>query len=142
MKRILVPFDGSESAQRAVNHAINMLKDSSKSDVEVHLLHICEPLNLTTNPDYWRPEVQRSCFENGEKLLSRPKEAFEAIGITPQCIVQMGYPHNAIPVYARNMGCTEIIMGSRGMSPLTTFFVGSVATRVIQHVDCPITLVK
>jgi len=142
MKKILIPFDGSASATRAVDHAISLVKECPKQEVEVHLLHICEPLNMTTHPDYWRPEVQREHIENGEKAIAGPRQAFEAVGITPQCTVQMGYPHNDIASYQRKHGCTEIIMGTRGMSPLSSFFIGSVATRVLQHAECPVTLVK
>ncbi len=142
MKKILVPFDGSESSMRAVNHVADLAKESAMNEIEVHLLHVCEPLNMTTDPDYWRPEVQRSHLEKGEQSLSRAREAFKAVNITPISKVQMGYPHNDIAAYARKNGCNEIVMGSRGMSPAASFFVGSVATRVLQHVDCPVTLVK
>lgn len=142
MKKILIPFDGSESAMRAVDHAIKLLKDRPRHEVEVHLLHICEPLNMTTHPDYWRPEVQREHLENGEKTIAAARQAFEALGLTPKCTVQMGYPQNDIPVYQRKQGCTEIIMGTRGMTPVTSFFIGSVATRVLCYAECPVTLVK
>lgn len=142
MRKILVPFDGSDSAMRAVNYAVNTVKYLPKNEFEVHLLHVCEPLNLTTEADYWRPEVQSAHLLKGEKTLSRAKEAVEATGITPYCRVHMGYPHHDIPSHVRKHGCTEVVMGSRGLSPAASFFIGSVASRVLQHVNCPVTLVK
>lgn len=140
MKKILIPFDGSESAMHAVRHVADQMKD--RSQAEVHLLHVVEPLNITTDPDYWKPDVQREHLNKGEQTVTRAKKVFEEIGMTPTCSVRMGWPHHDIAKYVRENGCTEIVMGTRGMSPAASFFVGSVATRVMQLVDCPVTLVK
>lgn len=140
MKKILIPFDGSESAMRAVRFVADQVKD--RHQAEVHLLHIVEPLNITTDPNYWKPEVQRDHLNKGEQTVARAKKVFEDNGVTPISAVHMGWPHHDIAKYVRDNGCTEIVMGSRGMSPAASFFVGSVATRVMQLVDCPVTLVK
>lgn len=140
MKKILIPFDGSESAMHAVRYAVDLVKE--RPQAEVHLLHVVEPLNITTDPDYWRPDVKAEHLKKGEQTLARAKQAFEDIGVKPTCSVQMGWPHHDIASYVRKHGCAEIIMGSRGMSPAASFFVGSVASRVLQYVDCPVTLVK
>lgn len=140
MKKILIPFDGSESAMRAVRHVADQVK--AMPEAQVHLLHIVEPLNITTDPNYWRPEVQREHLDKGEQTLAPAKKIFEDMGVKPTSSVQMGWPHHDIAKYVRDKGCNEIVMGTRGMSPAASFFVGSVATRVMQLVDCPVTLVK
>jgi nucleotide-binding universal stress UspA family protein len=43
---------------------------------------------------------------------------------------------------AHELGCTHIVMGTRGMSLLGNLVLGSVATKVIHAARCPVTLVK
>ena len=53
MQRLLVPVDGSPSADHAVKHVIAMLK--TRADAEVHLLHVQPPLVPRGVPDIAKP---------------------------------------------------------------------------------------
>jgi hypothetical protein len=77
MKKLLIPFDGSESAMHAVRYAVSKVKD--QPDYEAHLLHVVESLNLTADPDYWQPDVQRKHLEKGEQTIAQARQAFEEI---------------------------------------------------------------
>jgi nucleotide-binding universal stress UspA family protein len=55
---------------------------------------------------------------------------------------RLGDPAPSIARFARSMKCTEIIMGTRGRSRMASLVLGSVAMRVVQLTDLPVTLVK
>ena len=43
---------------------------------------------------------------------------------------------------AEELGCDEIIMGTRGMGAIGNLVMGSVATKVVHLAGIPVTLVK
>jgi nucleotide-binding universal stress UspA family protein len=51
-------------------------------------------------------------------------------------------PVREIAAQVRESGCAGVIMGTRGMGPIATVMIGSVANRVVQIDDGPVTLVK
>lgn len=140
MKKILLPFDGSESAKRALQHVAAMVKENPQS--EVHVLHVVDPSQLGTDESFWSGGTKETLLADGERVLAPAKQALTQSGVAHQSSVSLGSPGNEIASYARAHDCTAIVMGTRGMSSIASFFVGSVAHRVMQFADVPVTLVK
>ena len=44
--------------------------------------------------------------------------------------------------FAREHRVAQVVMGTRGLGTIPGLLMGSVANRVLQVVDCPVTLVK
>jgi nucleotide-binding universal stress UspA family protein len=44
--------------------------------------------------------------------------------------------------FARERGCDQILMGTRGLGAIGSLLLGSVATKVIHLADVPVLLVK
>lgn len=140
MKKILLPFDGSESAKRALNHVLSIAKESPQT--EIHLLHVVDPSRLGTDESFWQGGTKEKLLADGERVLEPAKQALNQAGISHQVQVSLGSPGHEIPSYASHNGCAAIVMGTRGMSSMASFFVGSVAHRVMQFAEVPVTLVK
>lgn len=140
MKKILLPFDGSESAKRALNHVLSIAKETPQT--EIHLLHVVDPAQLGSDESFWKGGTKEKLLADGDKVLAAAKQSLSQAGVAFQSEVTLGSPGNEIPAYARNRGCNAIIMGTRGMSSMASFFIGSVAHRVMQFADVPVTLVK
>lgn len=140
MKKILLPFDGSESAKRALHHALTIAKETPET--EVYLLHVVDPSRLGTDESFWQGGTKEKLLADGERVLEPAKQALQQAGIPYQVEVSLGSPGNEIPSYAKHHGCTGIVMGTRGMSSMASFFIGSVAHRVMQFAEVPVTLVK
>jgi len=140
MRKILVPFDGSENAGRAVNYAISVAKEDPQA--EIHLLQVVDPSQLATNEGFWQGSSKVTLLADGERTLQPALERFEGASLAYQSAIAFGSPGNEIAAYARDKGCTSIVMGSRGLSPIASFFVGSVAQRVVHLAEVPVTLVK
>ncbi|MBK3467336.1 universal stress protein [Pseudomonas sp. MF6776] len=68
-------------------------------------------------------------------LLPKPRIAFTSH-------LLQGNAADAIVACSQLLGCDSIILGSHGNGYLVGIFLGSVAAKVIQLSDVPITLVK
>lgn len=140
MAKILIPFDGSESSMRAVRHVIAMTTDPARH--EIHLLHVEDITHLGTDDSFWQGGTKEKLLANGERVLVPAKQACEQAGLVCHTHASIGIPGNDIPTYARSLGCDSIVMGTRGMSAIASFFIGSVAQRVIHNSEIPVTLVR
>jgi nucleotide-binding universal stress UspA family protein len=55
---------------------------------------------------------------------------------------RIGAPADAILKFAKQRRCDQIVMGTRGLGAVAGLVLGSVAMKVIQLADIPVTLVK
>lgn len=142
MEKILVPVDGSVSSENAVKFA--MLRAKHNPDAHLFLLNVQEPppaevmVEAGIAPATWEASLQ----EAGRGLMETACKMLEAEGVRYTTSVAVGHPVEQIAARVRDLGCTSVIMGTRGMSALANLVLGSVAMRVVHALDCPVTLVK
>lgn len=142
MHKVLLPFDGSESAK----HAVQYLVDASRShgSLEVHVLNVQPPTVL--HGDYFSPEmlnrIRADALKHSADVNAQAMQMLSTAGI--QCA-----PHEAvgeIVAEIRNavttLACDTVVMGTRGMSSFSNLVLGSVASRVVHDVSVPVLLVK
>lgn len=144
MKKLLLPFDGSESAFHAVHHAA--AEAASGQETEIHLLHVIEPLLPLGATEAF------DAFDLGRLDEDFPPHAAEVLAPAVAILVRAGVryslhclsgkPAQQIAAYARLAGCDAIVMGTHGRSAGASFLIGSVVTQVVRLVDIPVTLVK
>jgi nucleotide-binding universal stress UspA family protein len=141
MLKVLVPLDGSEGARHALDHLIRMCGE--RKDAEVHLLHVqpaLTPGELAATRSVG--ELARVRNEAAEAVLQPAQALVGEAGLRQVTHVASGETAQEIASYARERGCHEICMGTRGMSAVRNLVLGSVATRVVHLTDIPVTLVK
>ena len=142
MEKILVPVDGSPPSQRALEFVLRTWGRSP--ELHVHLVNVQEPppaeiiLEAGLTPTDWQVEYQRV----GQEVMDTACKALDAAGQSYTATVCVGSPAEQIVARAVELGSTLIVMGTRGLSPLASLVLGSVATRVIHAAPCPVTLVK
>jgi nucleotide-binding universal stress UspA family protein len=139
MERILVPFDGSGSALRAVRFAAARCRGDR---CELHVLHVEEPIEGRVRAYLSKPELETIEYSAGERILRRAREALEGEGVPYECCVRIGMIAETIAAYAEEKKCDAIVMGTRGMGAIANLVLGSVATKVIHIAGVPVTLVK
>ena len=142
MKRILHPTDFSDMAGKAEDEAVMLLRALKG---ELILLHVAvetplynEAMFGLVNPQAVY-DAQRKWAE--EQLEKRAAELRDA-GIITRCIVRTGAPAEMIAAVADEERCDMIVMGTRGLSGLNRFLVGSVADGVTRMAHCPVMTVK
>lgn len=142
MEKILIPADGSVSSANAVKFALGLAQRNA--DTHLFLINVQEPppaeimIEAGIPPETWQAshqEAGRKALEGACKLLDDAKLRYTAT-------VAVGHPVTEIAARAQELGCTRVIMGTRGMGSIGNLVLGSVATRVVHAVNCPVTLVK
>jgi nucleotide-binding universal stress UspA family protein len=142
MEKILVPVDGSESSANAVRFAVDRAKNTP--EVHLYLLNVQEqpPVEVMVEagiaPETWQATHQ----EAGRGVLESACKVLGDAGVPYTTIVAVGNPVEQIAARCQSLGCTSIVMGTRGMGSFANLVLGSVATRVVHSVSCPVTLVK
>ncbi len=142
MKRLLVPYDGSDNALRAVRHAIAAVQDSTAPG-GIELLHVLDPTTFPTpaaapGPD----ELTCAMPEEARRLLAPARKLLDDAQVPYEVRLRQGQAGVQIAEQSRERDYHGIVMGTRGMAPLAGMMIGSVATRVVHLVDLPVTLVK
>lgn len=142
MPRFLVPIDGSESANRALNHAIDVAK--KQPNVVLHLLTIHpEPILYGEIQVYVSLEKMRQMqVQHCQDLLKPAVETANAAGVPFESEILSGEIAPTIVRRANELKCDAIVMGTRGMTAIGNLTLGSVATKVIHLTGLPVTLVK
>lgn len=142
MSSVLVPFDGSSSALRAIEHAAQQARPARRT---LHLLNVQQPLDDYGMVAAYLSKKQHhaivaACGKDtlgpAIKRLQRGRVAHAAHVLVDANIAE------AIVRTARRLRCDAIIMGTRGMTELGNLIMGSVASRVIHLAAVPVTLVK
>jgi len=138
---LLMPVDGSEASGRALDGLISRF-GLYKETVEIHLLNVQRALSSRAAahisgdavPDYHR--------EQGLAEMAQARARLDAAKIPYQHHIAVGEPAEVITRYAKENGCDQIVMGTRGMSSVSNLLLGSVATQVIHLSPVPVLLVK
>jgi nucleotide-binding universal stress UspA family protein len=141
MLKMLIPADGSESAMRAVQH---LIKKASwfKVPVEIHLLNVQYSLHRDVEMFLGHEQVRGFHHDEGLKALEQARKSLEAAGLTYVFHIGVGDPAEVIADYAKEKGCDQIIMGTRGLGSIVGLLLGSVAIKVIHLTEVPVLLVK
>ncbi|ACO80747.1 universal stress protein family [Azotobacter vinelandii CA] len=137
MKKILVPFDGSASARRALTFLVDLARDSP--NLEVHLLNV----QMLPLPYGDRLEgLLEAATKHAHEIALEGAGILAAQGIRATPHERLGDPVNEIAKAVAELGCDSILMGTRGMNNFSNLVMGSVATRVVHEVSVPVVLVK
>lgn len=143
MKRILVPFDFSETATNAFRFAMDVAK---QSDGEVILLHVLElPVMYDTllMPSLSFEEVYlREMKENAEKEFKKVKTRWAKEGPKVTWHVDFGAIASTLANFAKKKKADLIVMGTKGARGLQEVFVGSNAEKIVRTSSVPVIAIK
>ena len=131
MKRILVAYDGSESARRALDTTIELAKLSGAlvtvaSVVPVHPGRA--PIDPWDDPAVHTQEL----LEAGDIL--------RAHGIEAELLRPYGDPARELEELAEHGRFDTIVVGSRGLGAVSRFLQGSVSEHVATHADATVVI--
>jgi nucleotide-binding universal stress UspA family protein len=141
--RILVPVDGSASANRAVAHAVALAE--GRADAEITLLYVQNPQTLDTSEVSGITSVgadTERAVENSEKALRPAIELCRSAQVKFDTRSAFGPIAETIDTTARQITADQIVMGTRGFGPFRGAVLGSVSAKVVRLARIPVTLVK
>jgi nucleotide-binding universal stress UspA family protein len=117
--RILVAYDGTPSARRALARAAQIHREGD----EVAVIHVIE-----------RDEDPEGLLDEALRLLTES-------GIEATRITLTGNPARSICVTAERDGYDTIVVGRRNMGDRGLLLLGSVAARVVSGAACDVVVV-
>jgi nucleotide-binding universal stress UspA family protein len=137
---ILIAFDGSDHARRAVELVVTLHREHGGIRVQL--------VNVEPAPVEWQTHgMEREATEAqlralGERKLQPARALLEKAGVPHEARVILGEPAHAIAGSAKDLACDGIVMGTRGLGSVAGLLMGSVATKVLHLTELPVTLVK
>lgn len=141
MFRLLVPVDGSETSNRAVDHLLKKIR-WYKEPIELHLLNVQHALSgdVATFIDY--EQLKKYHQEQGLKALGSVRATLDAAKVPYTFHIEVGDPAPVIVQYAKEKHCDQIFIGSRGLGSIAGMLLGSVTIKVIHLSEVPVLLMK
>lgn len=143
MRNVLVAYDGSDSAKRALQYVIDFAKEN-QGPLKAHVLNVQqEPMlfgEYVTGDMI--DELTRSLMTKGNHVAEEAAARLTAAGVDAEVHAALGNVPERVRDAVAAHGCDTVVMGTRGLSSFTGLLLGSVATRVIHEVPVPVLLVK
>jgi len=145
-KKILVPIDGSEPSIHALGHAMEY---ASKWGAALLIASIIPPISAFLYSGYGSyvadfDEYEKHLKQIHLKILQDAKNKVNEE--YPELNVSVKLAHGHVPTKILSISEQEnvdlIVMGSRGLSGIKSWFLGSVSKNVVEHCKKPILIVK
>jgi nucleotide-binding universal stress UspA family protein len=141
--KILVGLDGSDYSLKALGFALDLAK---KYQSQLVLVHVVMRQIYAINP----PEagvlagtaIVRELEADGKAILVKGEETAKAQGIPVETRLRQGVPAEELLRAASDEKADLIVLGSRGLSQVKAFFLGSVSDKVSHHAKCPTLIVR
>jgi nucleotide-binding universal stress UspA family protein len=144
-KRILVPLDGSELAEKALPYAEAL---AQKFEAELVLVRVLQlfPEVVPAQPyaSVTFHEQTAQIRQEATTYMNQVATQVRKVGVLPLRQVVLDAPSvtNAITEMADEESVDLIVMSTHGRSGLSRLVFGSVAGQVLHDAPCPVFLVK
>jgi nucleotide-binding universal stress UspA family protein len=143
-QRILVPIDGSETSERALQEAIKL----GDSAAQFRLLYVVEEIYSLGTEGYEFIDydaLQQAVRTSGERILAQAAEKVKRSGKRAEVALldsQGQRIANVIEGEARRWQADLIVIGTHGRSGLSRLLLGSVAEGVMRVASVPVLLIR
>lgn len=158
LRRVLLVIDGSPYSQHAADYVAQFpLPRNAKIDV----MHVLPPLappeiyipsrfgGLEGIPPYTSHEAELAASRQaeveeraGQALLARTVDTLKTSKINATAVLRRGDAATEILEYARDHECDLIVAGSRGLSAVKGWWLGSVSRKLVHYATCSVLIVK
>ena len=142
-KHILVPVDGSETAQKAVEKAAGLARAYGSA---VSVIYVIDPYPFTglgSDFAYGQAEYLSAASAEAKEATEAAQAVLSQTGarVSTQ-VVEAHTIWRGILETAKTLGADLIVMGSHGRRGLDKVVLGSVAQRVLSHAQLSVLVVR
>lgn len=147
ISKILVPTDGSKTAQKAGAYAVKLAEQLHASIIVISVLDKRLLASRTVSVGRSQPDVAESIEdyqkEAAERYTGEITKLCEKKEVQSKAVIKSGHPVEEIVKEAEKSKVDIIVMGSHGQSILAAATLGSVSYGVLHRdTKIPILLVK
>ncbi len=137
IKKILLAYDGSEPAKKALDAALDLAR---KYEAELYVLTVAQP------PDFGEDVETEAIIENSrnyhQRMLAPVKPIVATSGVKAHFEVAVGHAAEQIIYHADRYKVDVIVLGHRGKSLFRRLLLGSVSKQVTQYADRTVLVVR
>jgi nucleotide-binding universal stress UspA family protein len=144
VKKILTPIDRSGYKEKILAFAISLGKAWG---AEITAIHVIDPGRGVPGGRVKEKELEREeeAKREAEILLVQsvdPLAHKEGINIKKEVVEESDSVAKSIIGYAKKNNMDVIVIGTKGMTAVEDFFLGSVANNVIRHAHCSVFAIR
>ncbi|HKZ61307.1 MAG TPA: universal stress protein [Nitrososphaera sp.] len=147
---ILVPHDGTEMSDKALNKAIEFARAFGSEIIIVHIVdsRFIPPsatlglISEKTALENAKLQLIRILKSGAEIMLKDRIEKAKESGVSARFHLGIGSPADEIVSIANTMKVEMIVIGSRQLKEDKMITLGSVATKVSEIAACPVMIVR
>lgn len=137
-KHILITTDGSDLAQKGVEHGLALAKENASKVTVVTVSQTYPLLSAATSESWNATQTQLA-----EDALRAAKTAADRHGVAVSARQDVNVsPAEAIVETARKLGCDLIVMASHGRRGVSRLLLGSQTAEVVNHSPIPVLVVR
>ena len=143
-RSIVVGTDGSETAAKAVNEAIDLAKALGAT---ISLVSAYEPVpkaRLREEARQTPADLQWMVNprEEVDTTLNDAADLIRSAGLQVEVFAREGDPADAILDVAEERSADLIVVGNKGMTGARRFLLGSVPNKVSHHAPCSVLIIR
>lgn len=138
MKNILVAHDGSKSSVKALKKAFEL---AEKYNSVLHVVSVVPELYLTELLETDRERIVEALTIEAREMMEQIKTKARE-GVIVRTIIRQGNPAEEILAASKKVRAEMIITGSHGRHGAQKFLLGSVSSKIVDHAECSVLVVK
>jgi nucleotide-binding universal stress UspA family protein len=135
VRRITLATDGSDASAKALEFVRTKFQPDystgkgGRVPIHVSVIHVMPFSNYQE-------------LKEARKLLEQSVRTLIEAGFTAEAVCLRGKPAEEIMKVAAKQHADLIVMGAKGLGAIARFLLGSVSTRVVQHANCSVLVVR
>lgn len=138
-KKVLVPIDGSEGGWKALAAAKDAAVNNKAELVVLTVVQVFAGASIMPIP-VESGKINEELSNIANDILTQAKEKLG--DVKAEFVAAPGRPSKVIVDTAKKSGADLVVIGSRGLSGLAEFFLGSVSSEVAQLSPVSVLIVK
>jgi len=143
-KKVLIPLDGSELAECALNHVKALVKEGSVKEVTLFTaVQVDTSWSELYGQNFNVKAMREALFASAIKYLTKVKDRLADEGIKVKTeVLEADRAAQGITDYSREKGSDLIIIATHGYTGMKRLMLGSVALNVLHDSHIPVLLIR
>lgn len=144
--KILIAYDGSPSADHAVDEVMRRPWPAGTVVRLVHVLEATAPMPPEIGVELYGPvldKIRESQRQSMQQALQGALERFKGRGdLSVESEIRDGAVNRTLLEAIKSFGADLVVVGTHGGTVLERFFLGSVSHALVTHSPCSVEVVK
>jgi nucleotide-binding universal stress UspA family protein len=141
-KRVLVGTDGSNAAEKAVDHAIQLCKSMGAELIVVSVVDLESVSGIEQTDEEVYRRVQSDLEKRANEILDNVEKKADKEKVLVKKIVQVGDPADVIVELAKREKVDLTVVGTKGLLGAKRVVLGSTAEKIVRWASIPVLVVR